>query len=162
MPIPGGREKCYKALYDRLVSKLTMLKHHTRRLEAFDKIPAEQQPALFFEAVGYDPISDPNLPIRWNLVALATILVRGTKDPTQNTDVQINAIIDQVEEALTFQPGEDPPQMNGEYWMTTLGGIVRRCYIFDTIVIEHGYSSNQAHVSIPIAMETIATSRKRV
>jgi hypothetical protein len=158
MGIQGGRERYYRALYDRLAANTPSVKWRGRSMAAYANLPAEQQPALVFNVAGQTPEQQPRMPPKWLLGTVLVLMARDTN--AAPGEVVLNAMIDEVEYALEWQPGEPVPG-NGELWHTTLGGIVQRCYIDGVIEFPSaGEASEQAMALVPVVMEVVGTGRR--
>jgi hypothetical protein len=158
MGVPGGRERYYKALYERLTQYVTGAKNHYR-CTPVSAVPTDKQPAFIMHVADQLIDQQPRMPGIHLLGAIVELVARSSTNPARAGDAVLNDLLDQVEAALERQPDEAPAP-NGETFHTTLGGLVQRCWISDTMVIvSTGEASDQAVALVPVVMEVVGGRR---
>ena len=139
------REQVYSALFA-LVSQAKGVNTTARRTAIYTNIPPEQQPALFQEQVGENPINQGRgLPYVWELEVVLGVYAYCA-DETVAPDTLLNPILDSIEAIL-------PP--NTVLGPQTLGGLVYECRLVGNAKAFSGSLGNQAFAYIPIRIKTV-------
>lgn len=159
MAVPGGREKYYKALFERLQARVAGFASITR-CRPPSGVPLGEQPALVLHVADQAIEHSPRMPTKYLLGAILEVLVPVATGTTQTGDEILNDLLDAIEEALVLQDDEQPPA-NGESYYTTLGGICNRCWVVDSFVlVSSGEASEQAIALVPVGIEVCGSKRK--
>lgn len=134
------REAALSALLTLLTGAYAWANTPTRRLSMWDKVPKEQQPALFQFEGDAQPYrwSQYALPIREISVQLFVYV--DSSDPTAVPAQQISAIMDALDAALLTKTGQKQ----------TLGGTCDWCRIDGIVTPDPGDIDGQGLILVPI------------
>lgn len=139
------RDKLIGALFDRLKSSVPMVKTFQRPKRGFVQFDGAHQPALVLVAGNQTPHQTLGMPTSWRIGA-HVIVYAATND-----DATLLGLLDQVEKSLEVKPGEE-----GDGVHTTLGGLVKHCWISGVVEIYEGTTAEQAMLVIPVEMLAVA------
>lgn len=123
----------------------------TRRMDTWDRVQAEDQPALLMsqrsEVAGFRK----GLPIKWTLDLDLFLYVHtgALQDSTVVPSSILNPLLDLIEHAMQ---ADDPMDD-----LCTLGGLVERCSYSGSIQVLEGTLGNEAVAVIPIQIVVPAT-----
>jgi hypothetical protein len=135
-----NREAIMDALLRRLEDDVTGLRAVTRRDQDFVSI-AKPAIILSIDSMERDEFGN------WDIQALVNVLVEVPGND-KSPETRLNAIIDQVDDALDVHPGEAP---SDGYFRTTLGGLVESVRIAGRIEMVQGIGGVGEAV-IPLAI----------
>jgi len=144
------RENIYSAIFA-FWSNLTIggspaFKLATRKLQDWEKVEAEDQPALL-QLQRRETVSKPRgLPAKWTLSLDLYLYVHtgAVNDPNVNPSQLFNPLMDAIEAAMAI----DDVGNNA----VTLGGVVSHCYIDGAVEIFEGNLGDQLVAIIPITV----------
>jgi len=140
VPSPLDFEAIFAASFA-LFSSVTGLKTFSRRLVTWDKVSAEDQPALFQRELRFTAIqNNVGLTAKWHLFGEVVIYANAGSDPDIIPSQALNALINQVR--AIFEP---PPNAR-----QTLGiPNVLEAVIVGDILIDEGVTDGQSIALIP-------------
>jgi hypothetical protein len=134
-----GRNAIYAALFNLLQTAPGFVTYGTR-LQFPNQVSA--QPALFLRRT--DDLYEPRVPATRpaTVILMAEVIIYyKTDDPDETPAIDLDTLLENVEAVLTPGP---------TYEATTLGGLVKRCYIEGTIRRDDGALYGQAGLIVPL------------
>ncbi len=135
------RKEIYAAAFAR-VSRLSWVRHSSKRIKTWDDVPPNQQPAIFIKQKGESARYKKGVPSIWTLRADLWIYAQIPDSATVPSDI-LNPYLDAIEAA--YAPD------NASANECTLGGIVSHCRI-SNIQIDDGALDKQAVLIISLEM----------
>lgn len=146
VPFAPNRETIYQAFFN-LLAGIPGLVTSSRRPQIFGNVPAEQQPALFTEQRGENPIKLGNgIPYRWELDIMIMVYVYSADDQIAPVTL-LNPIVDQIELLL-------PATSTQQFQRQTLNGLVYEVRLLGDGKADQGSLGNQALSLIPARITT--------
>lgn len=130
------REPIYDAIYNRLLS-LGNFVIVSRRLRPYEDVSPAEQPAVYIVSSGKETATTKRgIPSVWRLGIDLYIYARNTGDPYVSPSVELNQLLDDVDQAILFDPLKDVPgSPEGNFndyqnvYHTTLMGLVSHLWI---------------------------------
>lgn len=125
-----------------------LFKTATRKLQHWDGVAGEDQPALLMQQRRESAVRRRGLPTIWTLHPVLFLYVRtnAQNDPTQIPALILNPLLDAIEGAL-----EVDDLINNA---CTLGGLVSHCAIDGDIEIFQGDQGDEEVATIPLSILT--------
>ncbi len=112
-----NREAIYAALAERIRVSVDSVKDVSRRPKSPDQVGPEDQPVIYLEQGTSTATGQPGMPSRHLIHCTLGIYVY--EESTDGPMPKLNALVQEVEEALMAQPGENSRAPGA----TTLGGL---------------------------------------
>jgi hypothetical protein len=144
----NDKETIFSALYTQLTSSVSDVRTFGRRVKHYDDVPPQEQPALFVEQISAQAVGDAGHPAKQTL--RANVLLYVYEDSAAGPMPAVNALVNQVEQALRRRPNE----ASGP-WTTTLGGLVASARATS---VEYAGGATSAQGVAVIAVEILTTS----
>ncbi len=142
----ASREDIYGTLFEKLVALKTVgdIVTASRILVHWDKVPHEQQPAVYQAQINevFTPVG--GQPAKRTLYVNWVVYVARGNDPTKVPAEELNNLLDKLEEILKPDVGEDNQ---------SLGGLVNHAWISGNIETDEGTLGEQAVAIVPIAID---------
>jgi hypothetical protein len=147
---PVTFEQIDAALFALLLTATPAWVTSSRRLQNYNEVSAESQPALFLASGDLDPklggdARVPGMPYRWKLHRKIWIYANAGNDDTLIPSSLINPLLNSVLNVLK-------PTTPGE--RLTLSGLVYHCYLAGRIQTDEGLLGPQAVAVLPIEILT--------
>lgn len=143
------REQIYSALFNMVVAAVgSLVVTSSRRPNIFSDIPPNQQPALYMEQIGQNPIRRGiGLPYYWEL-DVNFIIYAYAPDDGIAPDTLLNPILDAIENAIP------PGTVKGQGGANTLNGLVSEVRLLEKGGETSGSLVNQAWAFVPVRIST--------
>lgn len=143
------REEIYSALFNLVVTSVgSLVKTASRRPNLFANLSPQQQPALFMEQIGQNPIRRGiGMPYYWEL-DVYFIIYAYAPDNGVAPDTLLNPILDAIENAIP------PRTIRGGSQAQTLGGLVDEVRLLEKGGETSGSLVNQAWAYVPVRIST--------
>jgi hypothetical protein len=147
--VNSTREQIYSTLFEMVVKAVgPLVKTSSRRPDIFANLSPQQQPALFMEQIGQNPIRKGiGLPYYWELDVNFIIYAYAPNNGVA-PDTLLNPILDAIENAIP------PGTIKGISGANTLGGLVAEVRLLEKGGESSGSLVNQAWAFVPVRIST--------